>query len=146
MSAAQTIATNLSTRLATIQQTNGYATDIGVRVFRGRRRIDPDMIPCVVLIEGDDDVQSESLKSARIDQQYFIEAHDECDPDNPNDKGHLIIADLKKAVFGGDVTFDRTIRGIEYRGRRIIPREEGITTVAASIHVQVSFVENLTNP
>lgn len=146
MSAAQDIALKISDRLAAITIANGYATDIGLRVFRGRRRIDPDMVPCVVLIEGDDDVRSESLRSANIGQQYFIEGHDACDPDNPNDKGHEILADLKKAVFSGDTTFGRSIRKIDYKGRRIVPREEGITSVAASIHIEAQFVEDLTSP
>lgn len=146
MSAANNIAIELSNRLGTITVTNGFQTDIGTNVFRGKRRLEEANLPCVVIMEGDDSVTATSLKSASIFQQYFFEGHAACDPNNPNDKAHDIIADLKKAVFNGDLTFGRTIRKIDYKGRSIATREDGTPVVAASIHVEVQFVEDLTNP
>ena len=56
------------------------------------------------------------------------------------------VADLKKAIFSGDITFNKTALECRYAGRSIEPREAGLSLVAASIEIVVSFVENLAAP
>ena len=51
---ARDIAAHLTTLLAGISKADGYETDIGLRVFRGKRKIDDSHIPCAVIIEGED--------------------------------------------------------------------------------------------
>lgn len=146
MSKASTIAAAISARLATITVANGYSTDIGLTVFRGRRKLDESHIPCAVLVEGDDRIDAAKRDEVKTVQQYFIEGHAECDPDNPNDTAHLILADIKRAVFGGDTTFGNTVRNLNYAGRSIQPREDGLAIVSASIEIGAEFVEQLSNP
>lgn len=150
MSQAQEISNLFAGRLASIREADGYLTDIGVRVYRGRRRLDPDLIPCVVLIEGEDNVLAQTFsvrqKEAKLGQRYIFEGHTACDPDNPNDAAHDILADLKRAIFGGDQYDARQIRALRYIGRTIQPREDGTELVAASIEIEIEFVETLDNP
>lgn len=143
---AATLAQALTDRLETITVANGYMTDIGLRVFRGKRRLDEQHIPCTILLEGDDRPTGSALRSTSIAQTYIIEAHANCDPDNPNDTAHKMIRDMKKAIFGADPFFGRTVKKIEYMGRTISPREDGLDVVAAGIEIELTYVEDLTNP
>jgi len=146
MSKASAIAVEITSRLQGISIANGYATNIGARVYRGKLRLDETNLPCVVLVEGDDDSGSQQIKNCRTEAVYMLEGHAVCDPDNPNDVGHLIVADLKKAIFSGDITFNKTVLECRYAGRSIEPREAGLSLVAASIEISVTFVENLASP
>ncbi|MGH7461960.1 MAG: hypothetical protein ACREMA_13175 [Longimicrobiales bacterium] len=151
MSKADDIARVLSARLERITKANGFATDIGLRVYRGRRSLDAETdVPCVVLAEGNDTPQDDSLTLVSISQRYVCEAHVPCDPDHPNDAAHQIIADLKRAIFGGEpkhgMRLDGHAKQLHYKGRAIGPREDGGETVSAGIHIDVLYVEDLTNP
>lgn len=156
MSTASTLAQAIFDQLSTILTDNGYATDIGATGFRGRTTIDEDKLPCFVLVEGDDKVLDEASRSAHpatlkpapmiLSQRYIVEGHMVCDPDHPNDTAHLILADLKKAIFSGDRTFGKIVRKIKYSGRAIGRREDGLALIAASIIFDAEFVEDLTAP
>lgn len=148
MSDANDIALAISARVQQISIASGYQSDIGLKTLRGRRRLDPSQIPCAVIIERDDQVEQQSLGKAKITTRFIIEGHAKCDPDNPNDTGHTLIADIKRAVF----TNPRLIYGsnkaiaLSYKGRSIAPREDGIDVVSAAVEVAVSFVEDISNP
>lgn len=146
MSTASEIAVAIADRIASITLVNGYATPIGTRVYRGKRRLDESAIPCAVIFEGDDAPADEQRSKAKIEAHFIIEGFTQCDPDNPNDAAHLVIADLKKAVFGGDLSFGGKVRDVRYLGRTIQPREDGMSTVAASVEITVTYVENLASP
>lgn len=146
MTTAAQVATAIFDRVSTISIANGYNTDIGLNVLRGRRRIDTSDLPCLTIIEGEDSPQAQTLRSVNISQRYYLEAQDECDPDHPNDKAHLLLKDLKRAVFGPDSDLTKTVKNVKYAGRAIAPREDGTTVVIASIQIEVLFVEDLTNP
>lgn len=152
MSTANDIALAISARIAQITTANGYATNIGARVLRGRRRLDPSMMPCAVIIERDDAVAdfqpSNRDPRAKVRQPYILEGHTECDPDNPNDAGHLIIADIKRAIFSEEIRFgaDQKVIQVRYVGRTIAPREDGVTVVAAAVEISVEYVEHLATP
>lgn len=131
-----------------ITQANGYHTDIGLRVFRGRRKIDESHLPCLVIIEGEDrpTKNADSRMEVPIEQDYVIGAYDFCDPDNPNDKGHLIIKDIKKALWnrngmGGNL--GKRVHRFEYKGKDIGPRADGEPMVFAIVHAQALFAETL---
>ena len=142
---AAEIAQAVSARLAVITKANGYATDCGVRVYRGRRRLDAEAPPCVVVAELEDTVLEQTMKgSLHLSQVYAIEAHAETtDPDNPNDLCHQMLFDLKRAVFGPKESLHTNVRKIEYRGRTIGPRDEGTALVFASIRIAVEYAEKL---
>lgn len=143
MSIADTLAAQLVARVAAITVGNGYATDIGLRVFEGRRRLDESHIPCAVVVEGEDSPTSQQLGKIKNAVRYAVEGVASCDPDNPNIVGRAIVADLKKAIWGSDVTFGRTVISLEYLGRTIAPREDGQNTVSASVEFSVSYAETL---
>lgn len=156
MSKASDIAANLSTILAGITVAGGYKTDIGANVFRGKLKIDEADVPCSVLDEGGDRPKSDGssanvpaaikLKPVQLLQRYHASGHVVCDPDNPNDAAHLVLEDLKRAIFAGDRTLGGVVRNIHYVGRDIGRREDGLALVSAVIAFDVEFVEDLTAP
>lgn len=149
MSKASTLAERISTRIAQITIVNGYSTDIGLKVFRGKGKLDENDLPCVVLVEGEERVEDSTETQYKARQRFTLEGHDLCDPDNPNDKAHMIIADLKRAIFDGDRTFDGIVRprtGLRYAGRRIATRDDGARIIAASIDFDCEVAESLTEP
>ncbi len=148
---AEDIGTELSTRLAKCTVALAAETNLGAKVYRGRRRIDDTMIPCCVVIEGDDVPDRGNVKTAyKLDQRYVLYAYVPCDPDNPNDAAHAAIRDLKRAVFntGGaaDPKLGGLVRDCVYLGRDIGPRADGASFVLAAIEIGVEYVENVANP
>ena len=53
---AEDIGLHVQQCLSSITKANGYETDLGTRVFRGRRSIDDSAVPCAVVLEGPDSV------------------------------------------------------------------------------------------
>lgn len=153
LQSAADIGLEISTRLATRTVALGAETDLGVAVFRGRRVVDDDQVPCVAIIEGNDEVEegdSRRTLDARITQHYVMLAYVPCDPANPNDAAHAAIRDMKRALFTTagqpDRTMGGTVKRVRYRGRDIGPRADGAAFVVASVEVSVEFVEDLANP
>ncbi|MFA9287997.1 hypothetical protein ACCQ08_24685 [Comamonas sp. SY3] len=153
---ARDVAQHINDLLAGISVANGYETDIGLKVYRGKRRIDDDAVPCAVLIEGEDNPTSDQgPASQKVTQSYVLGGYTTCDPDNPNDAAHKIIADIKKAIFTvvnpskvdrhrGTHTFGGLVKNVTYRGRDIGPRADSVAIVFAVVHIDVEFVEQLT--
>jgi hypothetical protein len=143
---ASDIAEYLTGLLAQIKVADGYHTDIGLNVYRGRRKIDDDLVPCAVIIEGDDRPgDNTGREEIRIDQSYVFAGYVTCDADNPNDEAHLVIKDLKRVIFGnGNKTnLGGRVRSVSYEGRDIGPRSDGKAIVMAVIYVDVTFAETL---
>lgn len=138
----------IATRLGGISIANGYFSDIGLRVLRGRRRIDDHQVPCVVIVEGADQPTPTPgrLPTVDIEQTYVLIAYHACDADHPNDKAHELLKDLKRSIFSDGVTFGGNVSKVQYKGRDIGPRGDGVGIVCASIEIEVRFVEDLTNP
>jgi len=148
---AEAVGTELSTRLATRTVAQGAETNLGATVYRGRRHIDDTMIPCVVVIEGDDVVARANARTeVQLDQRYVLFAYVPCDPNHPNDAAHAALRDMKRALFNTDGKADNRLGGkvkeIEYLGRDIGPRADGASFVLAALEVGVAYVENLANP
>ena len=149
---AEDIGTELSARLATCTVAQGAETDLGAKVYRGRRRVDDSMIPCSAVIEGDDvPTRGGNVKTDyKLAQRYVLYAYVQCDPSNPNDAAHAAIRDMKRALFntGGaaDSKLGGKVRDLEYLGRDIGPRADGAGFVLAAIEVGVEYVENVANP
>lgn len=150
---AEAVGLEISTRLARCTVALGAETDLGIKVFRGRRTVDDDMVPCAAVIEGQDDVEEHEnsrTTEARIKQDYVMLAYVACDPQNPNDAAHKALRDMKRAVFATQGVADRTLGGkvkrVRYRGRDIGPRADGAAMVVAALEVSVEFVEDLSAP
>lgn len=148
---AEDIGTEIQARLETRTIAQGAETNLGVKVYRGRRHVDDTMIPCAVIIEGDDlPARGNVRTSVQLDQRYVLFAYVPCDPDHPNDAAHAAIRDMKRALFSTagapDVKLGGKVRELEYLGRDIGPRADGAAFVLAAIEVGVEYVENLANP
>ncbi len=142
---ASDIAVLLTARLQTITIANGYLTDIGDRVYRGRKKIEDDFAPCVSIIEGDDRIEDENHREVVLEQEYAFHAYMPCDPDNPNDAAHLAIKDLKRARFGDEANSGRQVQKVRYIARGIGPRPDGVAIVLAVVMVAVRYAEVLTD-
>lgn len=154
---ASDIALELSSRLAGITKANGFGTDIGLRVLRGRRTVDDSQVPCSVLIEGEDSIQSDDGTSVKLAQRYVLGGYVECDPDAPNDAAHLVLRDIKRAIFKPvelngrvqsqpGITLGGRVLKVSYQGRDIGPRADGVPIVFAVVQIDVHYVEDLSNP
>lgn len=141
---ASDIAEYLTTLLAGVTIANGYHTDIGLRVFRGKRSKVEEQIPCAVLIEGEDHPgESAGRESIKIVQDYVVGGYVECDPDNPNDAAHLVLKDIKKVLFQQGPRMGNRVTNISYSGRDIGPRPDGVAIVFAVVHISITFAETL---
>lgn len=150
------IAEYLTTVLQGISIAEGYNTDIGATVFRGRLKHDEDRVPYCVLIEGEDRPQENDggRLDVTLEQDFVLGAYVHCDVDNPNDAAHRAIKDIKKAVFSSDLA-RRPVAGargangrvakLSYRGKDIGPRADGKNIVFAVVHISVTFAEDLTD-
>lgn len=148
------IAEYLTTVLQGIRTADGYNTDIGATVYRGRLKHDEDRVPYCVLIEGEDRPQENDggRLDVTLEQDFVLGAYVLCDVDNPNDAAHLAIKDIKKAVFSSDMA-RRPVAGargangrvvkLSYRGKDIGPRADGKNIVFAVVHISVTFAEDL---
>lgn len=148
---AETVGAEIATRLATRTVAQGAETDLGTKVYRGRRHIDDTMIPCVVVIEGDDVPARGNVKTQyKLAQRYVLFAYVPCDPNNPNTAAHAAIRDMKRALYLTDGVPDSKlggqVRDLEYLGRDIGPRSDGAAFVLAAIEVGVEYVEDVSAP
>lgn len=146
---AEEIAKLIESRMQLITVANDYETDIGTRVLRGARKIDDSWVPCSTIIEGVDSVvqgASKKAPAAKISQHYVLGGYTQCDPQNPNDAAHKIIRDLKRAVFKDGATLGDKVGLVEYKGRDIGPRTDGVAIVFAIIEIVVEYAEDLTKP
>ena len=148
LTTAAGIAQELSTRLEGAIVANGAETDIGVRVYRGRKNVDADSVPCTVLIEAGDTIADRPgrIPAVEVAQNYAVTAYLPCDPNNPNDAAHAAIRDIKRALFKSNATLDGKVVRVSYKGRDIGPRIDGAAIVFCVVHIEVKYVEDLTNP
>ncbi|WP_148715051.1 hypothetical protein [Chitinolyticbacter meiyuanensis] len=133
----------LSTRLAGIRTADGFHTDIGAEVFRGRVAFDPDRVPCVVLVEKDDVPLEQKRSAVKLGLPYLLIGYACCDPAHPNDTAHQIIADIKRALFSPADPLHPKVREIQYQGRSILPREDGLSLVSAVVEIRLEVVGEL---
>lgn len=149
MSKAANMTLALQARVATISTAHGFATNIGARIFRGKLSLNKEDLPCVVIVEGDESVVDQKGAKIKTEIVYVFEGHDTCDPEQPNDKAHEIIADLKRAIYGSDLTLGGMLpdkNSLDYRGRAIGTRPDAGDVIAASITIAVTTVDDLAQP
>ena len=145
------VSAEIIARIQTITVANGFETDIGLNVKRGRRKLPvEDEVPCAVLIEGNDSVEDTAGRTqtafVKVKQPYLIDGFDACDPDNPNDKAQAMIRDIKKVLFKDGRNFGGKVVEVNYQGKDIGPRADGVALVQARVAIEVSFAEDLANP
>jgi hypothetical protein len=135
----------LAERMATCTLAAGAETNFGVTVYRGRRKIDDDLIPCGVLVEGAENSKGQAGRNStvKLDLPFALHAYVPCDPHNPNIAGHAAKRDLKRAIFRGDPSITRLIT---YHGGDVAPRADGAAHVLVAIEISVEAVEDLAHP
>lgn len=147
---AESIARSLDQRLKCIRTADGFETDAGARVFRGKRALTEADVPCIVLVEGPESVSDQRDSRVKLAARFIAEAHDRCDAEHPNDRGHALVRDVKRALFGGPRTRGTVLDGladsIAYRGKTIGAREDGAALVFASVAIEVHYAEDLAAP
>lgn len=148
LTTAAQIAAEIKARLSAITINEGAETDIGSRIFMGRAKIGDDELPCISVIEGQDDPtdQPGRLPAVVLNQLYVINAYLECDADNPNDAAHAAIRDIKRAIYKDGSTFGEKVSKVTYRGRDIGPRPDGAAVVQAQVMISIKYAETLANP
>lgn len=132
----------------------GLETSIHAKVYQGQRAIDRDMVPCTVVIEGDDIPQAINQRTDyNVEQRYAIAGYAACDPDHPNVTGHKVLRDLKRALFrGADGKADWRlgmpggVKEVKYLGRGMGPLAPGESFVVAILEIAVVTVENVADP
>jgi hypothetical protein len=146
---AGAIAAEIKRRLQTILQANGFETNIGRDVMMGRRRIPgDDRPPCLMVAEAPDNVEDRPgrVPQVLVQAMYVIDGFDACDPDNPNDKAHAMIRDIKRAIFADGTTLGAAVKKCDYLGRDIGPHPDGVALVQARVNIGVTYVETLAQP
>lgn len=146
---ASAVALALSERLARILPANGFATATGTRIMRGKRTVPADsQVPCIIMIEGGDEPTDRPgrIPMCHIKLPFVIDAFDACDPENPNDRAHQMISDIKRAIFHDGTNLGGQAYLVTYTGSDIGPRPDGAAFVQARVSVSIEYVEDLTNP
>lgn len=152
MSKANAVAEALKAMLAMISQTNGFATDAGAFVYRGKIVGQEEVnAPCVTLFEDEATVLSQKEKTVAVRVPYVAEASGPCDADNPNVMGQTLASDVCRALWPetpnttlNDLLMDDT--GLAYAGHQILPRPPGQASVTVQVKFNATFVFNLSHP
>jgi len=147
ISRANTIAEALVARLQNVRTTNGYHTNVGREVFRGKRKLmEADV---TTLFEDEEDAgppKAEPYTAIAV-QHFIAEAATTCDPDNPEIAGHKLVADLCKTLFSADLTLSGLLEApLTYTGRVIQPRVDGQSLVNVQIKLDATYRFTPANP
>lgn len=148
---AYTLIASLVPRLQAITVANGYATNAGALVVFGPvPRKDGDAMPFIRLLETSAEQESQiaNRPTAKIRVNFVAEAcAEQSTAANIMSTGHLLIGDLKRAMFG-DRTRDLNATAIEARleGYSILPPEDGSDIVVAQLRGSFAFTDDFTSP
>jgi len=126
----------------------GFETDAGLSITRGRRRISPEEnFPLLVIHEGKEEVvgkRGDTVVHLRL--PITIEGFLAVDAMNPLDSSHQLLADIKRSLYPSLSSHRGLIIQSEYLGREIIPPEDGSSYSSVSVHLAVEWGEELSNP
>lgn len=143
----------VSERLSQISKANGFETDCGTRIFRGRRKVEKEQVGttgCILILEGRDIPEQQiggRLAQVLLLQEYGIVAFVPIEgTEEPNDAAHRALRDMKKAIWKSDATFGQQVKEVRYQARDIGVREDGTNHVEVLLEIGVVFVESLITP
>lgn len=151
MTKAYDLLASLVPRLQAISIANGYLTDAGASVVLGPvPRQDGEALPFIRLHETSADAESAApyAPHSKLRVQFVAEAYaEQAAAADIVATGHLLVADLKKALFG-DVRRDLNGQAIDARleGYSIVPPESGSDIVLAQVRGSFSFVDHFNAP
>jgi hypothetical protein len=151
-------------KLEQIKQANGFYTDAGHHVMLGRHRSGSgapvaETLPAIVLNFGRSVTPPVSRgfgppegslkgKNIQIDVPLIIAAVVIEDQDDPLAQVELVIADVKRALWGGtdDQSLGGLIHAMEPGEVEPIPREEGTPVAGAQIEALLKITEQRGEP
>lgn len=150
---AHRIVLALQARCEAITKAGGYATDAGLRVYRGRDVVTrSDSFPLLVIHRDPEEVVGAQGGrqfpgvSLRLRMAFGIEGHIEADPDNPLDAAHAVIADIKQAIF---LPTDRLVpetTELAYTDSFVERRGDGASIASVAVNGHVEFTEEVGQP
>lgn len=145
------ISAEVKRRLETRTIALGAETDIGRKVYLGKRDISAALVPCCSIIEGDDiPARGNARTDYLIDQRFAVLAYVECDDEDPNVAAHAAVRDIKRAVFTTDGKSDpdlgKRAAKTTYLGRQIAARAAGEKFILVVVEFSVEYVENVATP
>lgn len=148
---AAEVAAEVLQRIETCTIAQGAETDLGRKVYHGRRTVDKTLVPCSTLIEGDDlPSEGNGRTDYLIEQRFAVLAYVDCDDANPNLAGHAAVRDIKRALFRTGGKADHTLGGkakrVGYLGRQIAARADGERFILVVVEFKVEYVENVASP
>ncbi|MDQ7990178.1 MAG: hypothetical protein REI09_11150 [Candidatus Dactylopiibacterium sp.] len=148
ISAMADTALEIIERLSKIRSADGYNSDIGLNAYWGTVRPPASVKEFFVLHELDEEnvLEQKQDGSVRLRIPYVVEAQTGCDPAAPAEQGHRLVADIKRAIWGGGQQLTGNLNDIRYAGRVIFPRDEGSKLVVVQVSLQVTMTENLGAP
>lgn len=151
MTKAYDLISSLVPRLQAIRTANGYATEAGASVLLGPvPRQSGEAFPFCRVHETGADNESEVAHRthAKVRTNFVAEALT-AEPVAANvlATGHLLVGDLKRALFG-DALRDLNGAAIDARleGYSIVPPEDGSDVVIAQVRGSFSFVDHFNSP
>ncbi len=151
-SIAERILRVVKKRLQLIRKDDGYSTNAGLHVFRARRTVKTDELPCASVWSGDESSTDKQIYkkfnnqlSIAVDGLTFV------DQDDTGEMLELLKADIKRALFGdsknGGITDENGLKAAMYfDGCTPSPREDGANTEGIRVNLVVLYPENVGDP
>lgn len=146
-------------RLAAINGTAPYEIDLDGRVYKARRTIDAQDLPCVVVWEGEESATGTSgatangmTQSLRVTLEVRIDGLVQADDTNTGDQLAKLKSDIKRAVLSysdpalSDVDGRIAQGGIEYVGASPLARADGAETEGVQCVFRINLLEGYGNP
>lgn len=149
-SVAKLIILEVSSRCLQVKVVNGFHTDAGLYVFRGRTSFnaDVDPFPCMSIFAHEDD-PIDNTHADRLDLtlNISVEIHSLVNSNNPLDLSEDLVADVKKAVLLlGNRNMGGLCEDIRYAGRRELVTEDGSNIASVQVHFEVRYPELYGDP
>lgn len=156
MSKTNDIVKQLVERLGAIRRVDGFATDAGLNVSRGRPAVAGGAEEALDVFELEDQIEKQRVDGSgasdctAVDTDLLlpinIEGYAVVAADQHMEVGHALVSDIKRAVFGGDMTWGGLATHTHYIGRTIDRRAEGANAVTVLVQIRIGCVEDLANP
>lgn len=129
----------LKDRLATVRTANGYATDIGARVFSWRKApVTSAETPCTEVKDGKNETRLEGAPMGRAYQFLDVEIVLSLQGGGTAIQARSAIADVKKAI-GLDDKFGGVTKWATPETDEINIEQTGDTTGAATVNITIVY-------
>lgn len=145
-------------RLQLIAVANGYNTDAGATVLHGRRVLEPDQLPAIVVFEGDETATATpagapangNTESMRIALELNVEGYTRALPTVEGPGLSLLKADIKRAALKYSESSLADVGGVigpvTYLGAAPLIRADGTAVEGVAVRFSVALIEGYGNP